>query len=95
MQQYDTGNLVLGGGSAYNGTANGKIQKHTSVKQIWIPFAPSDAGSSIGACLYHWHNILGNAKVKGGDNQSPYLGPEWNNDQFLNTLLREDVQQKI
>jgi carbamoyltransferase len=94
MQQYDTGNLVLGGGSAYNGTANGKIQKHTSVKQIWIPFAPSDAGSSIGACLYHWHNILGNAKVKGGDNQSPYLGPEWNNDQFLNTLLREDVPTK-
>jgi carbamoyltransferase len=71
-------NLVLGGGSAYNGTANGKIKQHTSFKNVWIPFAPSDAGSAIGACLYQWHNVLGHPKVKGGDNQSPYLGPEWN-----------------
>ena len=79
MQNSDSSNLVLGGGSAYNGTANGKIQKHTAVKDLWIPFAPSDAGSAIGACLYHWHNNLGNPKVIDGDNQSPYLGPEWDN----------------
>jgi len=71
-------NLVLGGGCAYNGTANGKIKKFTSIKNVWIPFAPSDAGSAIGACLYHYHQTLGHPKVKGGDNQSPYLGPEWN-----------------
>ena len=71
-------NLVLGGGCAYNGTANGKIKHHTNFKNVWIPFAPSDAGSAIGACLYHWHITLGNPKVKGGDNQSPYLGPDWN-----------------
>jgi carbamoyltransferase len=88
MQQSDSSNLVLGGGSAYNGTANGKIQKHTSVKELWIPFAPSDAGSAIGACLYHWHNTLGNPKVVGGDNQSPYLGPEWNNKQLLDIILK-------
>jgi carbamoyltransferase len=88
MQQSTTANLVLGGGSAYNGTANGKIQKHTSVKEIWIPFAPSDAGSAIGACLYHWHNILDNPKVIGGDNQSPYLGPEWNNKEITDIILK-------
>lgn len=70
-------NLVLGGGCAYNGTANGKIKQHTSFKNVWIPYAPSDAGSAIGACLWHYHITLGNPKVKGGDNQSPYLGPEW------------------
>ncbi len=90
MQQSDTANLVLGGGSAYNGTANGKLQKHTSIKDLWIPFAPSDAGSAIGACLYHWHNNLGNPKVIGGDNQSPYLGPEWNNEQLLNIITKEN-----
>ncbi len=79
-------NLVLGGGCAYNGTANGKIKQHTSFKNIWIPFAPSDAGSAIGACLYHWHITLGNSKIKGGDNQSPYLGPEWNNNEIFNIL---------
>jgi carbamoyltransferase len=71
-------NLVLGGGCAYNGTANGKIKYHTTFQNVWIPFAPSDAGSAIGACLWHWHQTLGNPKVKGGDNQSPYLGPDWN-----------------
>jgi len=70
-------NLVLGGGCAYNGTANGKIKLHTNFKNVWIPYAPSDAGSAIGACLWHWHKTLGHPKVKGGDNQSPYLGPEW------------------
>jgi len=75
---WNSENLVLGGGCAYNGTANGKIKHHTTFKNVWIPFAPSDAGSAIGACLWHWHITLGNPKVHGGDNQSPYLGPEWN-----------------
>lgn len=88
MQKSDTSNLVLGGGSAYNGTANGKIQKHTSVKDLWIPFAPSDAGSAIGACLYHWHNVLGNPKVIGGNNQSPYLGPNWDNKKITDIILK-------
>jgi carbamoyltransferase len=75
---WNSENLVLGGGCAYNGTANGKIKQHTTFKNVWIPFAPSDAGSAIGACLWHYHITLGNPKVKAGDNQSPYLGPEWN-----------------
>ncbi len=79
-------NLVLGGGCAYNGTANGKIKQHTAFKNVWIPFAPSDAGSAIGACLYHWHMTLGNPKVNGGDNQSPYLGPEWDTNQIFKIL---------
>ncbi len=91
MQQSDTSNLVLGGGSAYNGTANGKLQKHTSVKDLWIPFAPSDAGSAIGACLYHWHNNLDNPKIIGGANQSPYLGPEWDNFK-LEPYIKEGVK---
>jgi len=79
-------NLVLGGGCAYNGTANGKIKQHTSFKNIWIPFAPSDAGSAIGACLYHYHITLGNPKIKGGDNQSPYLGQEWNTSELYEII---------
>jgi carbamoyltransferase len=94
MQKVETTNLVLGGGSAYNGTANGKIQKHTSVNNLWIPFAPSDAGSAIGACLYYWHNTLGNPKVIGGDNQSPYLGPQWTRDELTSILSKEKSQNK-
>jgi carbamoyltransferase len=85
---WNSENLVLGGGCAYNGTANGKIKQHTSIKNIWIPFAPSDAGSAIGACLYIWHQVLGNPKIKGGDNQSPYLGEEWSNPELLKIILQ-------
>jgi carbamoyltransferase len=87
----DCENLVLGGGCAYNGTANGKIKTFTSIKNVWIPFAPSDAGSAIGACLYQHHNILGNPKVKGGDNKSPYLGEEWSNPELLKIILQKRV----
>jgi carbamoyltransferase len=81
-------NLVLGGGCAYNGTANGKIKTYTSIKNVWVPFAPSDSGSAIGACLYQHHIVMGNPKVKGGDNQSPYLGEEWSNPELLKIILQ-------
>ena len=42
-------NLCIGGGCAYNGVANSLAYKY--FKSIHIPFAPSDAGSAIGACL--------------------------------------------
>lgn len=79
-------NLVLSGGCAYNGTANGKIKQHTSFKNVWIPFAPSDAGSAIGACLWHYHITFGHPKVKGGDNRSPYLGPEWDTSELYKII---------
>ena len=64
-------NLCLSGGCAYNGTANGKIQSKTPFKNIWIPPAPSDAGSAIGAALYYWNHITNDRK----QNKSPFLGP--------------------
>ena len=60
-------NVCLGGGCAYNGVAN--VLAYEYFKSIHIPFAPSDAGSAIGACLY---NFNGDRK----DNSSPYLGEE-------------------
>ena len=56
-------NLCLGGGCAYNGVANTLAYKY--FKSVHIPFAPSDAGSAIGACLDKHVDI------------SPYLGPSF------------------
>lgn len=56
-------NLCLGGGCAYNGVANSLAYRY--FKSVHIPFAPSDAGSAIGACLTHHSDV------------SPYLGPEF------------------
>ena len=68
-------NLCLSGGCAYNGTANGKIYSNTNFKKLWIPLAPSDAGSSIGACINY---ILNNTNHTLIINPNPFLGPEYN-----------------
>ena len=75
-----TNNLCLSGGCAYNGTANGKILKNTGYKQLWIPPAPSDAGSAIGCALnyYYTHNETA-VRVP---NTNPYLGTFNTNDEI-------------
>lgn len=72
-----TKNLCLGGGCAYNGVANNYAYKYYD--SIHIPYAPSDAGSAIGACLASYRGIR-------KDNTSPFLGPSFSNDQ-IRTIL--------
>lgn len=52
-------NICIAGGVAQNSVANGKILKHTSFKNIYIPSAGHDAGISMGAALYTQHQLLG------------------------------------
>lgn len=73
----DTTNLCLGGGCAYNGSANGKIINSTPFKQLWIPPAPSDAGSAIGACINYF---VKNNKLKNRITKNPFLGPNYEYD---------------
>jgi carbamoyltransferase len=68
LNQYPGENLCLSGGCAYNGTANGKITKNTTYKKLWIPIAPSDAGSCIGACLNYLQTKI---------HPDPFLGPSY------------------
>ena len=77
----DSPNICLGGGCAYNGVANVLANKH--FRSVYIPFAPSDAGSAIGACLVN--NPLSGYAF---DNSCPYLGNEYSNKQIKHTLIR-------
>ena len=76
-------NLCLSGGCAYNGTANGKILEKSNFKNVWIPPAPSDAGSAIGAALHVYFENGGKNRV---DNTSPYLGPYYSNEDVEKAL---------
>jgi carbamoyltransferase len=76
----DNGNLCLSGGCAYNGTANGKIVPNTHFNNLWIPLAPSDAGSSVGACI---HYMVKNNKLKERISKNPFLGPSYYYDNFI------------
>jgi carbamoyltransferase len=73
-KKYKTSNLCLGGGCAYNGLANGKIYRNTGFKKVWIPPAPSDAGSSIGAVINYYVNKGINVTIP----NTPFLGPSYN-----------------
>ena len=79
-------NLCLSGGCAYNGTANGKILKRTKFKNIYIPPAPSDAGSAIG-CALHYHYSKSKKRI---DNSYPFLGPNLSTDDILSALKKYD-----
>ena len=76
----DTPNICLGGGCAYNGVANVLAYKY--FKSVFIPFAPSDAGSAIGACLindpYSGHTA---------DNSTPYLGNGYTYNEIKKILI--------
>jgi carbamoyltransferase len=76
-------NLCLGGGSAYNGTANGKIVSNSDFEKIWIPVAPSDAGSCVGACI---HYLVKNKKLKNRVTKNPFLGPKYDIENYLRNL---------
>jgi len=81
---HPSNNICLSGGCAYNGTANGKITDKTPYKQLWIPPAPSDAGSAIGCALEYYYTHSENKDRI--DNTSPYLGPWNSNDEIKEEL---------
>ena len=50
-------NLCYCGGVAYNSVLNGKIKKNTKFEHVYIPPNAGDAGISMGAALYAYHNF--------------------------------------
>ena len=83
FNEHPSKNLCLSGGCAYNGTANGKILEKTKFNNLWIPPAPSDAGSAIGCALdYYYSNNISLRKI----NTNPYLGPDYTRKEYSDTL---------
>ena len=79
-------NLSIAGGCAQNSVANGKISRNTNFKNIYIPPAGHDAGTSIGSALYLYNHVLGYDKMPPMLN--PYLGTFAKNDE-IEILLKE------
>lgn len=82
----DSSNLCLGGGCAYNGLANGKIINNSNFSELWIPLAPSDAGSSIGACINY---LVKNQKLKSKVTKNPFLGPIYLYDDIIKAIRKQ------
>jgi carbamoyltransferase len=54
--------LCLAGGCALNSVANGKLFRETDVTDVWVQSAAGDGGTSLGAALHVWHQVLGNPR---------------------------------
>jgi len=79
-QQTGLRNLTLAGGVALNCAANGKIAREEIFDAIWIQPAAGDAGGSLGAALFTWHQLLDMPRVADGrrDGQrGSLLGPRF------------------
>jgi carbamoyltransferase len=66
-------NLVLSGGCALNSSCNGQIIGRTGFRQLYIPSAPGDDGTAIGAALLAYQRDNPPRKSPARI-QTPYLG---------------------
>ena len=83
-------NLVLGGGFFMNSVFNGKIKKLTKFENIYVPYAPTDAGNSIGAALYVTHHLKKQKRIFKFN--SSYLGESFTNKQIEEVLKRRSIK---
>jgi carbamoyltransferase len=72
-------NLCMAGGVAFNSVMNGRIFHETSFKNFYVQPAAGDAGCSLGAAYFVWHQKLG--KPRGFVMDHAYWGPGFTNEQ--------------
>ncbi len=80
-------NLVLGGGCALNSAFNGQIKIRTDFEQIFIPSAPADDGTALGAAWLAFHQCQPPAEKLSQIVQTPYLGSTIS-DEAVNQLIQ-------
>jgi len=78
-------NLCLAGGVALNCVGNGRIEREGIFDKLWIQPAAGDAGGALGAALFAWHAVKGNARAVDGIHDSQrgsLLGPSYSDDEI-------------
>jgi carbamoyltransferase len=78
-------NVCIAGGVAQNSVANGKILLNTPFKNVYIPPAGHDAGTSIGAALWVYNQVLNQPRTEAM--LHGYLGNRATNEE-IETLLK-------
>lgn len=78
--------LCMAGGVALNSVANGKVLQEGPFQHVFVPPAPHDAGTSLGAATYHTFYSLRGPRPECRSN--PFLGPSYTEDQIESDLAR-------
>lgn len=83
--------LCLAGGVALNCSANGMLLRRSPFKRIFVQPACGDAGTSVGAALVVYHDLLGGPRQK-AMNLSAYLGPDYDETEMESSLKKSSLQ---
>ncbi len=88
--------LVMAGGVALNCVANGRLAREGIFDRIWIQPAAGDAGSSLGAALWAWHQVQGNEReVAASDSMAgAQLGPSFSS-AAIRALLDDEARPYV
>jgi carbamoyltransferase len=78
-------NLCLAGGVALNSLASAAIERRAGFKHLFVQPAAGNAGCSIGAALYVWHQTLGN-RERVYRMEHVFLGPQYNEEAIKSVL---------
>jgi carbamoyltransferase len=81
-------NLTMAGGVALNCVANGRLLREGPFDRIWIQPAAGDAGGALGAAMFVWYQLLGNARSPGASDgqKGSLLGPRHTDEQVRQYL---------
>jgi carbamoyltransferase len=87
-------NLCFAGGTALNCSANERLLRETPFRQVFIPPAPSDAGTALGCALYGLTELAGQSCAYRWTHD--YLGPAPGRDAIEAALLeRDDIKIEL
>jgi carbamoyltransferase len=85
--------LCMAGGVALNSVFNGKIRPCTNFDDVYIQPAAGDAGTSLGAAYYIYHQLLG--KPRTYTMNSAYTGPRFSQDEVSTLLERQGASFQL
>ena len=74
-------NLCLAGGVSLNSLANAAVERRAGYKRIFVQPGSDNAGSSLGAALHIWHDLLGNHDAL-YRMEHAFLGPQFDDEQI-------------
>ena len=77
--------LCLSGGVALNSFANSAVERGAGFKRLFVQPAAGNAGCSIGAALYVWHQVMGN-RDRLYQMEHAFLGPQFGDDAIKEVL---------
>ncbi len=97
MDEYQIDSICLSGGVALNCVMTGKMKEwFPTIKNIYIPAVPYDAGLAIGCVQYLYHQLMDNPIDTNDLQNSPYLGIDYSLETIQETIEKysDKVQSK-